>query len=173
MTAEFARNIDLVVCIGDAFKGFHRQRLYTDSDALAVRKGHPATTKLKRLEAFLRARHIAVVGRGQREDLIDEWLRGRNIERTIAVTVPSYLEALHVAARSDLVAFVPRRLIAALGRQLALVTVAPPLDPGIDQQYMFYPTRAQVDPGAIWLRGLMAKVAGDLDRKTARQAVAF
>lgn len=167
MTAEFARNIDLVVCIGDAFKGFHRQRLYTDSDALAVRKGHPAGTKLKRLDAFLRARHIAVVGRGQREDLIDEWLHGRNIERTIAVTVPSYLEALHVAARSDLVAFVPRRLIAALARQLGLTAVAPPVDPGTDQQFMFYPTRAQVDPGSIWLRGRVAKAAAELMRGSA------
>jgi DNA-binding transcriptional LysR family regulator len=37
--ADFARTIDLVISIGDAFKGFHRQRLYTDSDALAVRRG--------------------------------------------------------------------------------------------------------------------------------------
>ena len=47
-TAEFARTIDLVISIGDAFRGFHRQRLYTDSDALAVRRGHPAGAKLKR-----------------------------------------------------------------------------------------------------------------------------
>ena len=31
-SAEFARTIDIVISIGDAFKGFHRQRLYTDSD---------------------------------------------------------------------------------------------------------------------------------------------
>ncbi|MDH8404823.1 LysR family transcriptional regulator, partial [Klebsiella pneumoniae] len=68
---------------------------------------------------------------------------------------PSYIEALHVAARTDLVAFVPRRLIAALSKQLSLTTVAPPLDPGIDEQFMFYPTRAQMDPGSIWLRTIM------------------
>ena len=73
-TAEFARTIDLVISIGDAFKGFHRQLLYTDSDALAVRRGHPAGAKLKRREAFLNARHVAVVIRGQNADLIDGWL---------------------------------------------------------------------------------------------------
>src|SRR3954451_5758699 len=31
-TPEFARTIDLVISIGDAFKGFHRQLLYTDTD---------------------------------------------------------------------------------------------------------------------------------------------
>ncbi|WP_407159221.1 LysR family transcriptional regulator [Bradyrhizobium sp. STM 3557] len=142
--AEFARTIDMVISIGNAFKGFHRQLLYTDSDALAIRRGHPL--------------------RGQAEDLIDTWLRGKGLERRIALVVPSYIEALHVAARTDLVAFVPRRLIAALARQLSLATVTPPLDPGIDEQYMFYPTRAQMDPGSIWLRTLMLQTGRELDR---------
>ncbi|MGB8402429.1 LysR family transcriptional regulator [Bradyrhizobium sp.] len=163
-TAEFARTIDLVISIGDAFKGFHRKLLYTDSDALAVRRGHPAGARLKTREAFLSARHVAVIIRGQNEDLIDGWLRAKGIERRIALVVPGYIEALHVAARTDLVAFVPRRLIAALSRQLSLVTVAPPFDPGVDEQFMFYPTRAQMDPGSIWLRQLMLETGRDLGR---------
>jgi DNA-binding transcriptional LysR family regulator len=162
-SAEFARTIDLVISIGDAFKGFHRQRLYTDSDALAVRRGHPAGAGLKKREAFRDARHVAVVIRGQNEDLIDTWLRSKGIERRIALVVPGYIEALHVAARTDLVAFVPRRLIAALAKQLSLQTVAPPLDPGLDEQHMFYPTRAQFDPGSIWLRKLMLETGRWLD----------
>lgn len=162
--AEFARTIDLVISIGNAFKGFHRQLLYTDSDALAVRRGHPVGAKLKRREAFLAARHVGVIIRGASEDLIDIWLRPRGIERHIALVVSGYLEALHVAARTDLVAFVPRRLIAALSRQLGLVTVAPPLDPGIDEQFLFYPTRAQMDPGSIWLRRLMLETGRELEQ---------
>jgi DNA-binding transcriptional LysR family regulator len=162
-TAEFARTIDLVISIGDAFKGFHRQRLYTDSDALAVRRGHPAGIRLKKREAFLGARHVAVVIRGQSEDLIDRWLHTKGIERRIALVVPGYIEALHVAARTDLVAFVPRRLIAALAKQLSLKAIQPPLDPGIDEQHMFYPTRAQFDPGSIWLRKLMLETGRELD----------
>ncbi len=164
-TAEFARTIDLVISIGNAFRGFHRQLLYTDSDALAVRRGHPAAAGLKKRNAFLAARHVAVVIRGQNEDLIDIWLRDRGIERRIALVVPGYIEALHVAARTDLVAFVPRRLIGALSKQLALVPITPPLDPGIDEQFMFYPTRAQMDPGSIWLRRLMLQTGKELDRK--------
>src|ERR1700752_916155 len=168
ITPEFARTIDLVCSIGDAFKGFHRQKLYTDSDALAVRHGHPVGTRLKKREAFLAARHVAVVIRGQSEDLIDTWLRAKGIERRIALVVPGYIEALHVAARTDLIAFVPRRLIAALAKQLSLAAITPPLDPGIDEQYMFYPTRAQMDPGSIWLRKLMLETGGELDRDKRR-----
>jgi DNA-binding transcriptional LysR family regulator len=169
-TPEFARTIDLVISIGDAFKGFHRQRLYTDSDALAVRRGHPAGARLKKRDAFLKARHVAVVIRGQNEDLIDGWLRSKGIERRIALVVPGYIEALHVAARTDLVAFVPRRLIGALAKQLSLVTVAPPFDPGTDEQFLFYPTRAQMDPGSIWLRKLMLETGRELDQPNRKAA---
>jgi len=169
-TAEFARTIDLVISIGNAFGGFHRQRLYTDSDALAVRRGHPAGARLKKRDAFLSARHVAVIIRGQGEDLIDPWLRAKGIERRIALVVPGYIEALHVTARTDLVAFVPQRVIAALSKQLSLVSVTPPLDPGIDEQFMFYPTRAQMDPGSIWLRKLMLETGRELDRAKRRAA---
>jgi DNA-binding transcriptional LysR family regulator len=169
-TTEFARTIDLVISIGNAFSGFHRQRLYIDSDALAVRRGHPAGAKLRKQDAFLNARHVAVIIRGQNEDLIDGWLRSKGIERRIALVVPGYIEALHVAARTDLVAFVPRRLIRALAKQLSLVPVAPPFDPGIDEQFMFYPTRAQMDPGSIWLRQLMLETGRELDRDRRRAA---
>jgi DNA-binding transcriptional LysR family regulator len=89
------------------------------------------------------------------------------VRRRIALVVRGYIEALHVVARSDLVAFVPRRLIAALAKSLLLTAIAPPLDPGIDEQFMFYPTRAQMDPGSIWLRNLMLDLGRGLERKTA------
>ena len=78
-TAEFARTIDLVISIGDAFKGFHRQRLYTDSDALAVRRGHPAGAQVEEARGVPRGspcrgghprpergsdRHLAAAARG-------------------------------------------------------------------------------------------------------------
>ena len=95
--AEFARTIDLVISIGNAFKGFHRQLLYTDSDALAVRRGHPVGAKLKRRETFLAARHVGVIIRGNSEDLIDTWLRAKGVERHITLVVSGYLEALHLS----------------------------------------------------------------------------
>jgi hypothetical protein len=65
---------------------------------------------------------------------------------------------------------VPRRLIGALAKQLSLIAVAPPLDPGIDHQFMFYPTRAQMDPGSMWLRKLMLESGRELDRDGRRAA---
>ena len=39
----------------------------------------PQGTRLRRLETFRAARHVAVVARGQREDPIDTWLDGKGV----------------------------------------------------------------------------------------------
>jgi len=171
MTAELARSIDLVIaCTNESFPGFHRRRLFSDTEAIAVREGHPCGARLARLEAFLQARHVAVVGRGQAEDPVDTWLRENRIRRNIALVVPSYLQALHVAARTDLAAFIPRRLIEALSDPLALLVVPPPIDPGRYEEFMFHPGRVDSDPGSIWLRHHVITVGHTLDRPRKRAA---
>jgi len=60
--------------------------------------------------------------------------------------VPGYIEALHIVARTDLVAFVPAGLIAALAKAIVADGGHATARPGIDEQFMFYPTRAQFDP---------------------------
>jgi DNA-binding transcriptional LysR family regulator len=163
MTQDFARTVDVVVAwTGEAYPGFHRQSLYVDRDALAVRRGHPDAGRLSELSVFKAARHVAVIGSGERDDAIEPFLRQAGIERRIALAVPSYLQALRMTARSDLVAFVPSRLIAALAGPLDLVKVEPPIDPGEDQQYLFHPVLAQFDPGSAWLRELVLRVGRGL-----------
>ena len=84
--------------------------------------------------------------------------------------VPGYIEALHIVARTDLVAFVPRPPDRGAGKAVVAGGDAPPLDPGIDEQFMFYPTRAQFDPGSIWLRKLMLQTGRELDRDKRKAA---
>lgn len=161
--SEFAREVDIVLsCVPDAFPGFHRQRLYVDTDVLAVREGHPVGDGLRRRKAFEAAQHIAVVGHGSREDMIDTWLRVQGVERRIALTVPTYILGLRMASRTDLVAFMPRRLIQAYAADFKLQIVPPPFDPGIDDQFLFYPALAQSEPGSQWLRALMLDVGKGL-----------
>ena len=40
--------------------------------------------------------------------------------------------------------------------------------PGIDEQFMFYPTRAQFDLGSVWLRNLLLQTGRELDRPKRR-----
>jgi len=165
LTPELARSIDLVVaCVAGGHSGFIRRRLFADTEAVAVRRGHPVGSRLSRLNRFLEARHVAIAGRGQREDAMDEWLRTQGIERRIALVVPSYVQALHVVARTDLVAFVPQRLIEALADPLSLNVVRPPVDPGTYEEYMFHPVRTHQDAGSIWLRKHVLHIGRTLHR---------
>jgi hypothetical protein len=77
--------------------------------------------------------------------------------------VPSYLQALQVVARADLVAFVPKRLAESLARPLSLVVLKPPMDPGKYREYLFHSRRTARDPASIWLRKLTLEIGEHLD----------
>lgn len=163
VTPDVARHLDLVVSYdGHDFPNFHRERLYADYDALAVRPDHPDRARLSTLDGFLAARHVAVIGRGSSVDPMDAWLEGEGIRRDVVLTTPTYLQALQVAARTDLVAFVSSRLIWAVGEGLGVVQVEPPVDTSYDEQFLSYPTRRAADPGSRWFRGKVIEAAREL-----------
>jgi DNA-binding transcriptional LysR family regulator len=149
----------LVSCTPTDIPGFERETLLTDTEVVVVRRGYPRASRLKTLDAFLRARHVAVVGAGLREDPVDGWLREQGLSRGIALQVPSYLQALQAAAHSDVVAFVPRRLARSMARPLSLQNLVPPVDPGHYAEQLFHPRRAARDPATGWLRALMKEIA--------------
>lgn len=160
MDGNIGRSIDLIVSHDvHSFDGFVREPLYHDADVLAVTARHPQIDQLQTPAGFMAASHVAVAGRGEREDPVDAWLREEGVERHIVLTVPTYLQALHVAAVTDLVAFVPGTLLDATAQQLKLVRVSPPWQPGDDRQMMSYPARAKADPASLWLRSLVLRAA--------------
>lgn len=155
MASERLRSLDLFTsCSTAELSGFQRHPLFTDRDVLVVRRNHPLRTRLRARRTFAQARHIAVT-----RDPLDTWLVKAGVERRIGLTVPSYLQALHAAAASDLVAFVPRRLAEALAPRLSLAIVKPPIDPGPYQELLFYPERRAGDAAAQWLRGILVAIA--------------
>jgi len=159
MNPEQLRSIDFCIsCSPDDLPGFDRSPLFTDTESVVVRRGHPSASRLKTLRGFLAASHVAVVGRGKAHDPVDGWLREEGIERRIALVVPSYLQALHAAATTDLVAFVPTRLAQALAPRLSLAVLRPPIDPGTYQECLFFPQRRQRDAASLWLRDMVMDV---------------
>lgn len=168
MRPERARMIDLILsCSTNEIVGFEREILFTDTEVTVVRKGHPAASRLKNLGTFLRSDHVAVVGKGLMEDPVDSWLRQEGLARNVVLRVPSYLQALQTVARSDVIAFVPKRLAEALARPFSLAVLSPPIDPGEYQEYLFYPLRAAQDPASRWLRKLALEIGehGDHPRR--------
>lgn len=168
---ELARLVDVAIaCVPHRFKGFYQQHLFTDRDACAVRRGHPLAARVAHLDVFLNAKHVAVVGREFTEDPVDTWLQQEGLRRNVALTVPHYLQALHVVAQSDLIAVLPERLIHAYAGILHVDALPVPLDVGTFDEFILHPARNHADPGCIWLRQVLLEIAkslGPLDRKQA------
>jgi DNA-binding transcriptional LysR family regulator len=160
---DLARGVDVAIgCMPGSFPGFYRQRLFTDRDACAARRGNPHLRGISRRARFLEAKHVAVIVHGMREDPVDTWLREEGCQRNVALTVPNYLQALHVVARSDLLAVIPERLIRAYARELKLRAKTVPLDVGTFEEYLLHPARTHGDPGCVWLRGVIKEIARPL-----------
>ena len=165
MTPARLHSIDLFTsCSTTDLPGFERTPLFTDTEAIVVRRKHPQLSRLGTLRTFVEARHIAVT-----RDPLDAWLLEEGIERRIGLTVPSYLQALHAAAASDLVAFVPRRLAEALAPSLSLAIVKPPIDPGTYQEFLFYPQRREGDAASRWLRDIVIDIGNSVDARAIRR----
>jgi DNA-binding transcriptional LysR family regulator len=163
MKLERFRSIDLLIsCALRALPGFQRETLFTDTEVTVVRKGHRSASQMKNLKTFLDSGHVAVIGRGLTEDPVDTWLRQEGLARQIALRVSSYVQALQAVAKTDLVAFVPKRLAESLAGPLSLAVLPPPIDPGEYQEYLFHPRRAAQDPASIWLLKLMREVGKHL-----------
>ena len=160
---ELARSVDLAIaCVPNSFKGFYQQRLFTDRDACAVRRGSPVASRISRPADFLKMKHVAVVGREFAEDPVDTWLHDEGYQRNVALTVPHYLQALHVVAQSDLIAVIPERLIRAYSAILGLDVLSVPLDVGTFDEYLLHPATKHSDPGCVWLRGVLQHLAKSL-----------
>lgn len=159
---ELAREVDIVVaCDPVRFKGFYQRRLFEDRDACAMRSGHWLAPRMTR-EHFFEARHVAVVAREFTEDPVDTWLREEGCARNVVLTVPTYLQALHIVAESDLLAVLPERLIKGHSTLLDVIATEVPLDAGTFGEFLLHPARTHHDPGCVWLRKTIQQVATSL-----------
>jgi DNA-binding transcriptional LysR family regulator len=145
----------VVACQTPDLPGFYRQRLFTDRDVCVMRVDHPLSRKKLRLKTFLDAPHVAVEPVEFTADPVDTWLQELRYARKVALTVPHYIDALHLVAQTELIGVIPERLAQAYACSLKLVTRKVPLDVGSFDEYLLHPARTHTDPGCLWLRNLI------------------
>ena len=116
------------------------------------RKNHPALRRNPTLKQWLQYRHITVKIGNESSNIITEELKRLNIERPIALEVPSFLSGLHVLPQSDFLMNVPlplaKEAITQLGLQLREIPI---LLPQPRFSIAWHP-RYQNDPAHTWAR---------------------
>lgn len=92
--------------------GLRRQELAIEHYKVVMRQGHPAAGDFT-LDTWLAYPHVVVSPRGDARGTLDDALLRLGRERRIGLVLPSFITALHVVARTDLIAMVPSRSLTA------------------------------------------------------------
>jgi len=150
-----ARAIDIAIV---PFEGtpprFVERTLYGEDFVVASRVGHPYARKPS-LERFCRMQHLLVSLSGDAHGFVDEMLAKRGLSRRIALTVPNFMMALALIAETDLIAALPRRLVAMHAARLGLASTEAPLPFRRDRIQAVVSKAAMMDAGVAWLFGVL------------------
>ena len=133
--------------------------LYQEEGVLVVRKGHPQVRRRMSKELFNRLRHIDILlalgGLGIGHRIVEEFFASHGLHRDIAISVPSFAAAAAIAAQTDWVAGMPRRMAAVFLRQMPLSTVALPVPPVPFRMQLVWHERTHTDAGARFFRSVI------------------
>ena len=129
---------------------FEARKLYNEDFVIAMRKGH-AFARSPTQAAYCRAQHLLVSLSGDPYGFVDELLARRGLKRRIALTVPTFMMALAHLPNSNLIAALPRRLVASHGARFGLVSAELPFKRKPDQIQAVATRAAMMDDGIAWL----------------------
>jgi len=156
--------VDVVIAPANAASpSLHSAALYEDEAALVARRNHPRLRGPLTPARFNALRHvdirIALGERGLGNRAAEELMQSQGLKRDIAVTVPTFMSAVLLAASTDLVAGVPRRLAEALAKSLPIKVHVVPGRPLRFQMCAFWQKRTHDDPGSRFFRELLLEAA--------------
>jgi DNA-binding transcriptional LysR family regulator len=124
--------------------------LYVEEFVIAARSGHPQA-RSPDVKRFCELRHVLVSMTGDPHGFIDEALADRGLKRRIELTVPNFMMALAMVAESDLIAALPKQLVALHGPRFGVVGWKSPLPPRRDKIHLIASKAAILDAGVGWL----------------------
>ena len=140
-------------------RDLHASDLYKEEGVLVVRKGHPQVRRRMSQELFNRLRHIDIQlslgGPGIGHRIAEEFFAAHGLHRDIAISVPSFAAAAAIAAQTDWVAGMPRRMAASFLRQMPLTIVSMPIPPLSFRIQLVWHERTHSDEGARFFRSLV------------------
>lgn len=151
---------DLAVGIyGDLPPEMRARQLLTDRFVCAVRRDHPAVGKRLSLDQLIRLAHIQVAPRGRPGGYIDDVLREKGLQRTVARAVPYFVTALQLTAQTDYVLTISERIAEKLAPTFGLKILEPPIELRPYALGLVWHPRFDGDEGHRFLREVFTRAA--------------
>jgi DNA-binding transcriptional LysR family regulator len=152
-----ARLMDVAVIPSDVVATrFVKRTLYEEDFIVAARAGHPFA-KDPSLARYCDMPHLVVSQSGGTYGFVDEVLEKRGRSRKIALTVPNFMFALATIADTDLIAALPRRLVALHAARFNVIGIEPPIPLGHFRINAVAPQVALMDAAVAWLFDQLAQ----------------
>ena len=152
----------------DLWLGFARQLqgtlksvlLFEETYKVVSRVGHPRITGDAALDidCYCTEGHVLTAPSGTAGGIVDKTLREMGRSRRSTVMTTSFLSALDVVSRTDLIATIPTKLAKAQARNFRLTIHEPPIAPRPFQVSATWHRRASSDQAIIWLTEKLATV---------------
>lgn len=157
----------------DPAESLRTRPLFTEDVVCLLRKGHPALRRPWTVETYAALEHMKVMSSaaGTFAAALAQGLRSRDLDLKVPLTLSSYLAAPYVAARSDLIATLPRSVAQAIAPSLPLVMLPLPLTVREISIAVYWHQRHHADPAHRWLRERLGTIFAQLaPPKVARPA---
>ena len=135
-----------------------------DDFVCMMREGHPLARGALDVARFAGARHALIAPHGRPGGAVDQALAELGLARRVAVSVPHFMVAPHLVARTDLVLTIARRVAETFAGMLPLTIVESPLSLPTFTIGMQWGERNDADPGHAWLRERLLEAARGLQR---------
>jgi DNA-binding transcriptional LysR family regulator len=154
-----ARHLDVaVIPIETVAARFIAHTLFEEDFVVVTWPGHPFARD-PTLDRFCAQQHLLVSSSGEPYGFFDSLLAGQNRSRRVAVTVPNFMMALAVVSETDLMASLPRRLVAMHAARFGVVASEMPMPHPPSVVRVVVTKAAMMDAGIAWLVATLEQVS--------------
>jgi DNA-binding transcriptional LysR family regulator len=139
--------------------GILSQELYSEDNVVVARKRHPSVGRRLTIKQYAALQHIGIFYQAEGASLIDRLLLDRGLQRRTPVQVPHLMSAVSLAAQTDLVTTIPRRLGVEVAKRFPVRTVELPLTMPVLRFAVLWHLRSDRDPSLQVVRRHVAEAA--------------
>lgn len=148
--------IDLAITLlPDAPTTLKRANLFHENWVSLVSENHPEIREELTLDLFLKYPHLLITHVGDLKGYLDRLLDERGLRRHVAASLPYFLAAPAIIARTDMIITLSERVVRLLPWP-GVRSFPVPLDYHGYNETMLWHRRNDGDPGHAWLRRLIA-----------------